>query len=357
MDFLKVKNIIKIDPEETLSSALSYLGSSHDAAFVFSDTDKFLGVVNPYHCLIKNSHPGNAKVEHCIFHAPRIRTRYSPAKIAQLMIESKVHYLPVFDDQEKFTGIVSARHILNQFRNSKLFNIRIGDFLLSKNQPLVTIMEGELISHAINMFKTRKISKLVVINKDLKLRGIITYYDVINFLVAPRKKGHKGDRKGDRLSFQYQQVKNFSKTYVLTLYPENTLKDAINFILEKEIGSVVVIDKDKHPIGIITTRDFLGLLVRGEREKKIEVIAKNLSRESAKAINIFLRQVTSWTKRIPEITKIRLFVKEEKSGGVFKGILSLIPHKGKPKIIKKEGKKLRDVLKEAEKALKKTRQN
>ncbi len=344
MDLLKVKNIIKIDPEETISSALSYLTSSHDAAFVFSDKDKLLGVINPYHCIIKNSHPGNAKVENCLFHAPRIKSKFPLPKIAQLMIESKVHYLPVFDEQDKFEGIVSARHILTVMKNSKLFNLKIEDFLKIKSQPLITIMENELISQAIHVFKTRKVSKLVVINKDLKLKGILTHYDVINFLVAPRKKGHWGDRKGDRLSFQYQTVKNFAKTFVLTLYPKNSLRDALNLILGKEIGSVVVIDYDKHPIGIITTRDFLNLLVRGEREKKIEVFAKNLSRESARAINLFLGQVSNWAKKIPDISKVRLWVAEEKIGGVFKAALSLIPLKGKPQFIKREAKKLIDAL-------------
>src|SRR3990167_2554884 len=225
-----------------------------------------------------------------------------------------------------------------------MFNIKIGDYLRIKNRPLITIMENELISAAIHVFKTRKVSKLVVINRDLKLKGILTHYDLINYLVAPRKKGQWGDRKGDRLSFQFQTVRNFAKSFVLTLYPENTLKDALNLILEKEIGSVVVIDRDKHPIGIITTRDFLGLLVKGEREKKIEVFAKNLSQESIKVINLFTSQVSSWAKKIPDITKIRLWVKEEKIGGVFKAALSLIPIKGKPNFIKREAKKLKDAL-------------
>lgn len=319
-DILKVKNIIRIDPDETLSSALSYLSSSHDAAFVFSKDKKYLGVINPYHCLIRASHPWNAKAEHCLFHAPRVKSNFTISKVAQLLIESRVHYLPVFDEQnDKFIGIVSARHILALLRQSNLFHLKIKEFLQLKNKPVLTIFENDFVSQALHVFKTNKISKLVVINRDMKLVGVLTHYDLIRFLITPRKKEHRGERAGDRISFQYHQVKNFTKTYVLTLTPEHFLKDALGMILDKEIGSVVVVDQDKHPLGIITTKDFLGLIVRAERKSAIEVIAKNLSQESSRLIGGFFQQLSSWIKTIPNLAKARLFIKEEKVGEVSGG--------------------------------------
>lgn len=352
-DLIKVKNIIKVSPDDTLSSALSQLSSSHDAAFVFSDEKKFMGIINPYHCLIKTSYPGNAKIEHCLFHVPRIKTNYSLAKVAQLMVESRVHYLPVFDVQkDKFQGIVSARHILSLTKDSPVFNLKIEDFLRIKNKPIVTVFGSDSISQAIHLFKTRKLSKLIVVNKDMKLRGVIAHYDLIQFLVAPKKKGHWGDRQGDRLSFQYNIVKNFTKSLVLTLTAQRSMKDALQLILEKEIGSVVVIDEDKHPIGIITTRDFLGLLAKESYGKQFEVIARNLSVESRRVIGGFFNNIASLSKKIPDLAKVRLFIKEEKGGGVFEQVLSLIPKKGAPQIIRQQGKNLRHMLTQSRLTLK-----
>jgi len=57
-------------------------------------------------------------------------------------------------------------------------------------------------------------------------------------------------------------VKNFAKTYVIVLTINNLLTEVINLILEKKIGSVIVVDQEKKPIGIITTRDLLQFFIQ-----------------------------------------------------------------------------------------------
>ncbi len=343
-DFVKTKNIIKLAPDRTLSQALSALKSSHDAAFIFGPKDKYLGIINPYYSIIKTSLPGNAKVEHYLFHAPRVRQNFSVGKVAKLMIESKIHYLPVFDDQDRFTGITSARRLLSIFRNLPVFDQEIEGFLRSKNKPLLTVYDTDSVATAVHLFKKSRVSKLVVVNKNMKLYGILTYYDLINFLITPRKKVHRGDKDGNRGSFEYQQVKNFAKTYVLTLHNQNKISEALNLILDKRIGSVVITDKAKNPVGIITTRDILNLIIQSRREKTLEITMKNLSNTSSYIVDGFVNQLKNWTGKIPDLRQINLFVKEEKRGGLFEAVLSLIPQKGKKKVIKKEGKNLQKVL-------------
>ncbi len=348
-DLIKTTGIIKISPDEVLSSALAKLSSSHDAAFVFSKEKKFIGVINPYYCCIKTSSPSNTRVVHCLFHPPKIKTNYSVVKVVQLMIESKLHYLPVFDDRDEFVGIVSARRMLSSFADSPLFDIKIKEILKRKKQPLLTVFEEDLISTALNIFKTYRVSKLIVINKGMKLRGILSYYDLISFLITPKEKERKGERTGNKVSLTHQRVANFIKRFVLTLTAENSLQDALRLILEKKIGSVVIIDEEKHPIGIITTRDFLNLLVREGHEKTIEVVSKNLSQQSRQLLGGFFNGLLVWIKKIPDITKAKLFVKEEKQGGLFEVVLSLIRKKGRPQVIKREGKNLLKVLKKIKK--------
>jgi len=348
-DLIKSTNIITVHPHETVSSAISKLSSSHDAGFVFSEEDKFQGVISPYYCLIKSSSPANAKVEHCLFHAPRIKTDFPLSKVAQLMMESKVHYLPVFNEQEKFIGIVSARRLLSSVKGLPIFKIKVKEILKNKKQRVITIYEDDFIDNALKMFKLYKISKLVVINRDRKLKGVLSYYDLISFLIAPKKKEHRGERSGNRIHFHHQQIRNFTKTYILTLDEEDSMEEALRLILEKRIGSVVIIDSQKHPIGIITTRDFLSLIIKDKEREKLEIISRDLSQENRRVLGGFFNGFSHQIKNIPNLMKAKLFVKEEKQGGVFKVNLSLIPKKGEPTVISREGKNLAKVLKKIKK--------
>ncbi|MCL4374277.1 CBS domain-containing protein [Patescibacteria group bacterium] len=345
VSLIKTDNIIRIAPTETLSAALSKLKSSHDAAFVFADDRRDpLGLINPYYCLIKSSFPANTKVEHCLFHPPRVFSYYPVAKVAQLMTGSKIHYLPVFDRQVNFLGIITARRMLASLRGDPALHLSLKQVLNGKKLPLITVFEDDTIATALNLFKHYKISKLVVVSSDKKLKGMLTYYDLISFLMAPKSKEQWGEKSGAKVNLHLQKVKNYQKSLVLTLNQEDTMEDVLNLIIEKQIGSVVVVDRDRRPLGIITSRDFLKILTQGAPTKKIDVATKNLSQEHQQTVNLFFHTMTRRLRKIPEVIRARLFIQEEKQGGLFRVVLSLFPKKGAVHVIKKEGKDLKKVL-------------
>ena len=182
---------------------------------------------------------------------------YPVPRVARLLIKSKVHYLPVFDKKEEFQGIISARRILTNLKSMPAFKKTIGDALNLKRKPLIAVYEDDTVAHAIKLFKSTRFSKLVVINRDMKLKGILTYYDLISFMTAPKKHEGKNDRVGRKSHLFNQHVKNYMKPYVITLKKENYLSEAFHLIIEKRIGSVVIVDVERHPIGLVTTRDLL----------------------------------------------------------------------------------------------------
>jgi predicted transcriptional regulator len=286
-NILQTEDIIKVSSDDTLSLALNKLSSSHDAAFVF-DNDKYMGVVNPYYCVIKTSSPSNAKLVHCLYHAPHVKLNFPVSKIAQLMIESKIHYLPVFDDNDKFAGIVTARGLLRALEYLDIFMTK--SRFSRKKLPLIMVFEDDALAVALQKFKSSRVSKLVVVNKEMRLKGILSYYDLISYLASPKKKD-RSDRGHDKPGLQNKSVRHFLKTMVLTLNKEDYLRDALHLILEKKIGSVVIIDAQNHPISIITTKDLLSLFVRESTKEKIELTSKNLSKESRRTLGGFFEHL------------------------------------------------------------------
>src|SRR3989338_11403356 len=265
LNILKENNIIRVSPEDHLSKVLSKLSTSHDAAFVFNEDDKYVGIVSPYFTMIKTSLPANTKVEHCLTHTAKIYLNYPLSKVCEIFIKSKIHYLPVFSNEEKFSGIISSRRILSYFKDQPIFKVKVEKIISKKWQCLITVFEDDTITQAIHLFKTKKISKLIVINHDKKLKGVLSYYDLINLMISPKYSSHHGERGRENISFYNYRVKNFAKSYVLTLSKENHLIEAINLIVNKKIGSVIITDKERRPLGIITTRDILRFYIDNEK--------------------------------------------------------------------------------------------
>lgn len=343
--FFKTENIIKVSPQDPLSKTLSLLSSSHDSAFVF-EKDQFLGVVNPYYCLIKKSYPANTKVSHCLVHPPKVDINYSLKKVANLMINSKIHYLPVFAG-ERFLGIISARRLLFAIKDNEELKIPISEVLKGK-KPLVSIYEDDFISKALSLFKQFRVSKLVVVSKDLKLRGILTYFDLIAYLSTPKEKQNFGAREGNKSSFFRKYVRNFMKDKVLTLKNNDSLSSAAKMILEKEIGSVVIIDDENHPIGIITTRDLLTVFASGIKKTRIKVIAKDLSQKSWLLVNQFGQWLNNQLRKENKLSA-KILVKGKEGRGIFKTIVSFFSSGQIVKVVKKEGKNLKKILEEIKK--------
>ena len=53
-----------------------------------------------------------------------------------------------------------------------------------------------------------------------------------------------------------------SKAPPVTIRSGGTIQDAMRALIENEIGSLVVIDREKHPVGIITEKDIFHLAYR-----------------------------------------------------------------------------------------------
>lgn len=338
----KTDDIIKVGLEDTLSKALSKLHSSHDSAFVIDEENNLKGIVNPYYCVIKKSYPSNAKAKHCMFIPPKIQINTSIGKAAKMMIESKVHYLPVYEN-DIFTGILSARRLLDYIKRNHTFDIKLSEYIKRK-KPLVTVFEDEFVSRAVHLFKQFRISKLVVVSRDYKLKGIVTHFDIVSYLSSPKDK-KSINLKGDKAPYMKKPLRNFMKSNVIKLKESSSIIKAVELILDKEIGSVVVIDDKDRPIGIITTKDILLTLVEKKKEPKFELVKQQLSSASEHLVRILSKRFIKKSERIGAVDKIKLTVKEEKSGNLYKAVVSFFSSENKViHRISEEGYNLRKVL-------------
>jgi IMP dehydrogenase len=90
-----------------------------------------------------------------------------------LMKENKIGGIPIVDHQNKLVGILTNRDLrFEQDRKRK-----ISEVMTSEN--LITAPEGTNLKQAESILNRYKIEKLPVVSSDGKLKGLITYRDII----------------------------------------------------------------------------------------------------------------------------------------------------------------------------------
>ncbi|MBI5253543.1 MAG: CBS domain-containing protein [Euryarchaeota archaeon] len=104
-----------------------------------------------------------------------------------------------------------------------------------------------------------------------RLLGIIGSSDIIDFLGGGRKfQIIQKKYRGNFLAAINESVREIMVTDVLTVDKDASIKEVLNLIIKTRIGGVVVVDRDKKVLGIITERDLAFLLADKLTGKKVE---------------------------------------------------------------------------------------
>lgn len=254
-DILKTEGVITLGLNDKLSEAANRFQSSHDAVIVMQD-EKVKGLVSPYYTMIKRVFPLQTKLANCLFSPPKIFLDTPVAKSARLILQSKVHYLPVLGEKNKLLGLITARRILTTFLNHPKNSTPI-EKILNKKQYLQTVNINCQFEEVLRFFQNTKLSKLVVINRQQNLQGIISMFDLLPLFQKPKERKSFYDRGADFSQYSRYTIQNFLKRSVVKLQPTASLKQVIKLILDKEIGSVIIMKNRLQPLSIVTTSDLL----------------------------------------------------------------------------------------------------
>ncbi|MCR4329400.1 MAG: CBS domain-containing protein [Candidatus Roizmanbacteria bacterium] len=260
-DILKIKRVWYVSEDDTLASAESKFSSSHDSVVVVDSEHKLLGIVSPYYTAIKRHYPPATKIKRCLFHSPKIQLDTPIDKIAHYFLETKIHDLPVIDEAGMCLGIVTARRALMLLKKTELVNIPVREMLVDKDY-LMTININSKLDEAIRFFIRTKLSKLVVVNEHNNIQGMLSIFDILPIYREPRVKENVFDRKGDGYSYNSHRVQEYMIRNVVTVEENATIGDVLDALLDKQIGSVIVMKNKLEPLNIITTSDLLRFFIK-----------------------------------------------------------------------------------------------
>lgn len=285
---------VEVDPETTVAKTSGRFDDPSVKAIIVRDDDEFKGVVTRRQ-LATSHHPPNEKISSLVWHVPRLTPHEDVREVAQLMIDSDSHVLPVFDGQQ-MNGVVTADNLLREVQ-SYLDAATVED---AYTQELVTVGPRTEFGKALHLLREHRITHLPVVDDDAAV-GILSLYDVTDIASRSIKRsqggeptgfdthggqgssgGHRshggfGAREGELERILDLPVQDVMVSPVRTIRPEQTLNEAVEEMFEIGGSSLVVLSDGGAPVGIVTKTDILESLTWGaEGNRAVQVYGTDL---------------------------------------------------------------------------------
>ncbi len=163
-------------------------------------------------------------------------------KIRKLLIEHQISRIVVVSHENTPVGIITQKDLVAFMSSDK--SMRGIDEIQAKevmSGKLVTAKPDTPIKDAAETMINRKISSIVVVDDEGRLKGIVTKADLESWY-AYRKRGA-------------YKVNDFMTRNPLTVRPSHSIFLATSLMTKHEISRLVVVDDENKPIGVVTLTD------------------------------------------------------------------------------------------------------
>ncbi len=269
-----VKNVISIDINESLSTAIEKMSVSNLRTIVLKNEHThsyhILTTTNLLEYKLSNIDKNTPLNE---LNIPEVRTLDKNLNLLTVLnqIDFSNEYMVITENSE-LLGIVSYTDIVNNIDPQIMMERQTIASLIHKYQA-ITVDENSTTLQAIHLLKQSERDAILILNKEYKPKGIFTTKDFIEII-----------------HFDYdltEPIKKYMTSPVNTVLDTITISEAINYIKEKHFKRIVIVNDKGILSGIITQKELLKTVYN----KWIELIKEEGTRMSR--TNEQLLQVTS----------------------------------------------------------------
>ncbi|MEO9296247.1 MAG: CBS domain-containing protein [Nitrososphaera sp.] len=259
---IMVQDVAALAPEDTVAKAYNLMAdrSIHQVPVVEED-GRYIGMIFAKQLLASSAQP-TSKLKSFAINTATVGPDDDVEKAARLVIGSGNRALPVVNSGGKLVGIVSETDIAQtaDFGNATVDSVMSGAIVIEEDTPL---------ADAVSKMRRYNISRLPVINKSGVLRGVMNIIDAASIAAAPTERtsrsaaisGGKAKPKGDVM------VKDIMRRAV-SVERGTSMNDIAEHFKKSE---EVVVVGDGRPMGIVTPKDALELILPKKGEPAIHM--------------------------------------------------------------------------------------
>lgn len=271
------------DGNANLKNIINYIEKQ---PIVIRDENKFKVIDDKK--LITSYLPLTTKLKHISKPVSYIGLKDSILKIAKLLVENDVDYIPVVQNGG-LKGVVEEKHVLKAILN--MTNESIGK--IASNAICINIEDP--VGKALSIMKEYHVYRIPVLSKG-KLVGIVTKKDILEKIFIPKIRETRGEKIGEKKKLTSLLIRNFMKENVVTIKPTESMKNAIIKMLSNDISCLIV---NNGKIRIVTIKDILEFIAFREVNKINIQIAGDREFLDEEDVRIIKNDVKRVIKKFP----------------------------------------------------------
>jgi CBS domain-containing protein len=246
---IMINKIISLTLDDSVAKALSVMHNNNINQVPLVDNNKnYKGMIFAKDFLLVNTMP-EAKLKTFVSTTPVLGPSYGIEKCAQLIVATGKRALPVLENN-KVIGIVSETDVAL----TADFGHAIIDEVMS---GAIVIEEDNTLGIGLSKIRRYNISRLPVINLNGILQGVINALDIIKILATPRERATKSPGVGTMSTIREVKIKDITRRAVSVERGTKINQISGSFRRNEEI----VVVGEKRPIGIVTPKDLLELIL------------------------------------------------------------------------------------------------
>ncbi len=251
----------KTSLDQHLGVALGSIQSSHEPVLVF-DNDIFVGVVSLTAVFFEKRLPRLTKTAHHLIPLPQLHTTDDLFVFIRTMLDTRLYALPVRDD-DQLAGVLEVAKIFTWMVDQPAWFSLLEHTVQSKIP--ITVTKGALAGEVYRLLKSERLSRVVVVDGEGKMIGLVTRNDMRNTFLSPTpKQRFAAPVRGQRNSFDPMEKTMWENTPVQLMmkkevysFPQSTMQTMLRELITSDYNSAVILDKSGRPVGILSNRDIL----------------------------------------------------------------------------------------------------
>jgi CBS domain-containing protein len=258
---IMTNDVITLSQDDTMAKALSIMYKKRINQIPIIDKyEKYHGMVFAKDFL-NVSAATSSKLKNFVKKTPVLSPTDSIKKSTQLIVITGNRALPVVEDS-KLLGIVSETDVIlkTDFGNTPVDSVMAN---------VIVIEEDSQLDSALAKMRRLNISRLPVIDSNGDLMGVVNALDRAKIMATPKERISKNSRiSSQKSAIKLAKVRDIMKKTV-PIRMGTKLKHVLEIFREND--EIIVVGDKKKPVGIVTARDALEIMLPKQDHPSINI--------------------------------------------------------------------------------------